>query len=88
MAAVIENRILCMHGGISPELLSLDHIRRIERPTEIPTDGLLCDLLWSDPDIDTRGYGINDRGVSYLFGAEVIRELLVKLDLDLICRGH
>ena len=50
VAAVVGDRILCMHGGLSPELESLDQIRALARPTEVPEDGLLCDLLWSDPE--------------------------------------
>jgi serine/threonine-protein phosphatase PP1 catalytic subunit len=50
----------------------MEQIRRIMRPTDVPDQGLLCDLLWSDPDKDTMGWGENDRGVSFTFGAEVI----------------
>ncbi len=39
-----------MHGGLSPELKSLEQIKRIGRPTDVPDTGLLCDLLWADPD--------------------------------------
>ena len=52
----------------------------------MPDQGLLCDLLWSDPDKETQGWGENDRGVSYTFGAEVVAKFLYKHDLDLICR--
>jgi serine/threonine-protein phosphatase PP1 catalytic subunit len=41
-----------MHGGLSPELSSLEQVKRIMRPTDVPDTGLLCDLLWSDPDKD------------------------------------
>lgn len=57
--------------GLSPDLQSMEQIRRIMRPTDVPDQGLLCDLLWSDPDKDTMGWGENDRGVSFTFGAEV-----------------
>lgn len=52
VAALIDEKILCMHGGLSPELSNLEQIRRIMRPTDVPDTGLLCDLLWSDPDKD------------------------------------
>jgi len=88
VSAVVDEKILCMHGGLSPELKSFEQIRRIMRPTDIPDSGLLCDLLWSDPDKDISGWGENDRGVSYTFGPDVITKFLNKHDLDLICRAH
>jgi serine/threonine-protein phosphatase PP1 catalytic subunit len=77
-----------MHGGLSPELKNMDQIRNIARPVDIPDHGLLCDLLWSDPDKDVDGWGENDRGVSYTFGADKVAEFLEKHDLDLVCRAH
>ncbi len=50
--------------------------------------GLLCDLLWSDPDKETSGWGENERGVSYVFGQDIVSAFLKKHDLDLICRAH
>jgi len=49
VSAVIDDKILCMHGGLSPELSNLEQIARVVRPTDVPDTGLLCDLLWSDP---------------------------------------
>ncbi|KAG4211445.1 hypothetical protein ERO13_A02G105000v2 [Gossypium hirsutum] len=63
-------------------------IRSISRPVDVPDQGLLCDLLWADPDKDLDGWGENDRGVSYTFGADIVSEFLKKHDLDLICRAH
>lgn len=77
-----------MHGGLSPELKSLEQIKRVARPTDVPDSGLLCDLLWADPDKDIQGWGENDRGVSYTFGPDCVTEFLQKHDLDLICRAH
>jgi len=57
-----------MHGGLSPELISIDQINGIVRPTDIPDTGLLCDLLWSDPDPSVKMWGESERGVSYVFG--------------------
>jgi serine/threonine-protein phosphatase PP1 catalytic subunit len=50
VAAIIEEKIFCCHGGLSPDLQSIEQIRRIVRPIDVPEQGLLCDLLWSDPD--------------------------------------
>eukprot|EP01017_Pseudomicrothorax_dubius_P041167 TRINITY_DN6558_c0_g2_i2.p1 TRINITY_DN6558_c0_g2~~TRINITY_DN6558_c0_g2_i2.p1 ORF type:complete len:145 (-),score=32.54 TRINITY_DN6558_c0_g2_i2:196-630(-) len=77
-----------MHGGLSPELTSMDQILRIMRPLEVPDQGLLCDLLWSDPDKEVQGWAENERGVSYVFGPEIIAMFLKKHELDLICRAH
>ena len=79
--------ILCS-SGLSPDLQSMVQIRRVMRPTDVPDQGLLCDLLWSDPDKDVLGWGENDRGVSFTFGSEVVAKFLHKHDLDLICRAH
>ena len=81
-------QILCMHGGLSPELKSLEQVKRIPRPTDVPDTGLLCDLLWADPDKEVKGWGENDRGVSYTFGPDSVLDFLAKHDLDLICRAH
>ncbi|KAI1719647.1 calcineurin-like phosphoesterase domain-containing protein [Ditylenchus destructor] len=70
IAAIIDEKIFCCHGGLSPDLQNMEQIRRIMRPTDVPDTGLLCDLLWSDPDKDVRGWGENDRGVSFTFGPE------------------
>lgn len=88
VAAVVDDKILCMHGGLSPELSSIEQIKRIMRPTDVPDTGLLCDLLWSDPDKEVQGWGENDRGVSFTFGMDVVSNFLRKHDLDLICRAH
>ena len=88
VAAIVDDRILCMHGGISPDLTSLDQIKKIVRPTEVPDKGLLCDLLWSDPDRQVQGWGDNDRGISVIFSSAIVSEMVDKLDIDLICRAH
>ncbi|KRZ73076.1 Serine/threonine-protein phosphatase PP1-alpha catalytic subunit [Trichinella papuae] len=88
VAAIIDEKIFCCHGGLSPDLQSMEQIRRIMRPTDVPDQGLLCDLLWSDPDKDVTGWGENDRGVSFTFGAEVVSKFLRRHDMDLICRAH
>ncbi|KAI9322387.1 Metallo-dependent phosphatase-like protein [Dichotomocladium elegans] len=88
IAALVANKIFCVHGGLSPSLHSMDEIRSIERPTDVPDYGLLNDLLWSDPSENTDEWEDNERGVSYCFGRRVINEFLAKFDLDLVCRAH
>ncbi|PSR92875.1 Serine/threonine-protein like [Actinidia chinensis var. chinensis] len=88
VAALIDEKILCMHGGISPDLHDLDQIRNLQRPADVPETGLQCDLLWSDPSKDVKGWGMNDRGISCTFGPDKVAEFLKKHDLDLICRAH
>lgn len=80
---------LCVrYPGLSPDLQSMEQVRRVMRPTDVPDQGLLCDLLWADPDKDVLGWGENDRGVSFTFGADVVAKFLHKHDMDLICRAH
>mmetsp|Transcript_10161 Transcript_10161/g.30299 ORF Transcript_10161/g.30299 Transcript_10161/m.30299 type:complete len:326 (-) Transcript_10161:456-1433(-) len=88
VAAVVDEKILCMHGGLSPDLKQLSQIARLERPTDVPDQGLLCDLLWSDPEADITGWAENDRGVSFTFGADVVSDFLDEHNLDLVCRAH
>ena len=88
VAALIDEKILCMHGGLSPDLRNFTSINDISRPTDIPDTGLLCDLLWSDPDKDVLEFDENDRGVSVVFGEKIVQEFNRKNDLDLIIRAH
>jgi len=88
IAALIDDKILCMHGGLSPELNKIESIKNIVRPTDVPDTGLLCDLLWSDPDKEVHEWGENDRGVSFTFGEDVVNKFANRNDIDLICRAH
>lgn len=87
VAALIDEQILCVHGGLSPDIKTLDQIRTIERNQEIPHKGAFCDLVWSDPeDVDT--WAISPRGAGWLFGAKVTNEFVHINNLKLICRAH
>ncbi|XP_050808355.1 serine/threonine-protein phosphatase 4 catalytic subunit isoform X2 [Gopherus flavomarginatus] len=80
-------KIFCVHGGLSPSIQTLDQIRTIDRKQEVPHDGPMCDLLWSDPE-DTTGWGVSPRGAGYLFGSDVVAQFNASNDIDMICRAH
>lgn len=88
IAAVVNERIFCVHGGLSPSLTSLSQIDAIQRPTDIPDYGLVTDLLWSDPDPQVKEWCENDRGVSFCFGPRSLERFCKKFDIDLVVRGH
>jgi len=88
VCAVVDEKIMCMHGGLSPEINDFKQISKLVRPTDVPDQGLICDLLWADPDKDITGWADNDRGVSFIFGPDVVTSFLSKHDLDLVCRAH
>ena len=54
LAACIDEKILCMHGGISKDMQSFEQIEKIQKPTDVPDVGIIADLLWNDPDEDAR----------------------------------
>ena len=88
IAAIVADKIFCVHGGLSPSLNHMDDIRQIARPTDVPDYGLLNDLLWSDPAEMEAEWESNERGVSYCFGKKVIMDFLQRHDFDLVCRAH
>lgn len=88
VCAIIDGKIFCVHGGLSPELKILDQIGRITRPCDVPDCGLLCDLLWADPDAGIEGWLENDRGISFIFGPDVIKNFLQAHNFDVVVRSH
>lgn len=71
---LVDNRIFCVHGGLSPILRTIDQIQVIERLQEIPHQGAYCDLMWSDPE-DIPGWAVSPRGAGYLFGYGATNEV-------------
>jgi diadenosine tetraphosphatase ApaH/serine/threonine PP2A family protein phosphatase len=71
---IIDGRVLCVHGGLSPDIQSLDQIRTLERCQEIPHQGAFCDLVWSDPE-DIETWAVSPRGAGWLFGALVTKQV-------------
>jgi len=88
VCGLVDEKIICMHGGLSPEIQNMEQIARLVRPTDVPDSGLVCDLLWADPEKDITGWAENDRGVSYIFGPDIVASFLQKHNMDLVCRAH
>lgn len=87
LSALIDDKIFCVHGGLSPSINTLDQIRVIDRKQEVPHDGSMCDLMWSDPE-EIEGWGLSPRGAGYLFGEDVVEQFTQTNSIDLICRAH
>lgn len=81
--------VLCVHGGLSPALQTIDQIRLIDRKQEVPHEGAMCDLLWSDPDdVPNQAWAQSPRGAGYLFGEKVVDEFNWTNNVSLIARAH
>ena len=87
LAALVEGKIFCVHGGLSPYISTIDQIRLINRKMEIPREGVFCDLMWSDPD-DIETWIISCRGAGWIYGWKVVDEFTHINNLELICRAH
>ena len=91
IAAVIDDSIFCCHGGLSPELVFVNQIKNIIRPTDVPEYGMLCDILWSDPSENenmNEYFGVNERGISVTFSKKSLQNFLNDNNLELLCRAH
>ena len=88
IGAIINKKIFCIHGGLSPTIDTIDEIQNIDRKQEVPHDGAMCDLLWSDPDQEQKGFGISPRGAGYLFGGNVVTTFEEINKINLIARAH
>ena len=84
----VKKRVLAMHGGISPLAPTIDHIKSQFRYGEVPKEGLISDILWSDPDEMVGGFTESPRGAGYLFGKDVTETFIKTNDIDLVIRAH
>ncbi|KAL1122747.1 hypothetical protein AAG570_003074 [Ranatra chinensis] len=87
LAAIVDGRVFCVHGGLSPDVALIDQICNLDRVKEVPREGPMCDLLWSDPE-DMRGYGPSPRGAGVLFGGDVVDKFRTDNKLDYVARAH
>lgn len=87
LAAIIDDSIFCVHGGLSPDITAVDQIRLINRKVEIPQEGSLCDLMWSDPE-EINGWQMGPRGAGWIFGSSVVDDFNYINGFRLIARAH
>lgn len=87
IGAIIEGKVFCIHGGLSPSLATVDQMRLLNRKMEIPHEGPFCDLMWSDPD-DIETWIMSCRGAGWIFGSKVVKEFNFINGLELVCRAH
>uniref|UniRef100_A0A9J8B5Y1 Serine/threonine-protein phosphatase n=1 Tax=Cyprinus carpio carpio TaxID=630221 RepID=A0A9J8B5Y1_CYPCA len=95
LAALMNQQFLCVHGGLSPEIHTLDDIKRLDRFKEPPAFGPMCDLLWADPLEDFGNEKSQDyfshntvRGCSYFYSYPAVCEFLQTNNLLSVIRAH
>jgi len=87
ITALIESQIFCLHGGLSPDIETLDTVRLIDRFQEVPHEGPMCDLLWSDPD-EREGFKDSPRGAGWTWGLDISEQFNHRNGLSVIARAH
>jgi len=88
IAALVDGKMLGIHGGLSPQISSLDQIRVLDRFKEIPHEGPLADLMWSDPDPERDGFNASQRGAGYTFGSTIVSRFNSLNKINFIMRAH
>jgi len=88
IAALIDDSVFCVHGGLSPSIQTLDHIRLLDRFQEIPSEGGMTDLVWADPDSVRLGFNASTRGAGYMYGEDIVQRFLEANGLVHVLRAH
>ena len=87
ISAIVNSKIFCLHGGLSPDIETIDEIRKIDRRRDVPSSGAMCDLLWSDPE-ERLGWGVSPRGAGYIFGSDISKKFTQRNNLMMVNRAH
>lgn len=88
LGALINDKMLALHGGLPYSITKLTEIRNLDRKQEIPQEGPMCDIMWSDPAEDMKGWHKSPRGAGYLFGADVCERFAHENNVSSIVRSH
>jgi serine/threonine-protein phosphatase 4 catalytic subunit len=87
LTATVDNKIFCVHGGLSPNIKDVNDLNSIDRIKEVPQEGVMCDILWSDPDV-IEGWSVSARGAGYLFGRDTVEAFCFNNGFSLVSRAH
>ncbi|TNJ30379.1 Serine/threonine-protein phosphatase [Giardia muris] len=90
ISALVDDKVYCVHGGLSRHINAISDIAALSRIGEIPSDGPITDLLWSDPaeDANATGFSLSGRGAGSLFGGDVVESFIAANDLEFMARSH
>ena len=88
MAAIIDNSVFSVHGGLSPRITTVDSVSLFDRNNELPPESPLCDLCWSDPEERVTKWKKNQRGAGYLFGKKQVDGFCHLNNIDFVTRSH
>ncbi|XP_064083715.1 serine/threonine-protein phosphatase 5-like isoform X2 [Macrobrachium nipponense] len=84
----LNNKVLVMHGGLfSGDEVTLEDIRKTDRNRQPPEEGIMCELLWSDP-MPSMGRAPSKRGVGIQFGPDITKKFLERNNLEYVIRSH
>eukprot|EP00761_Pharyngomonas_kirbyi_P012257 gb/GECH01012284.1/.p1 GENE.gb/GECH01012284.1/~~gb/GECH01012284.1/.p1 ORF type:complete len:415 (+),score=108.05 gb/GECH01012284.1/:1-1245(+) len=88
LGMVLNHKVLVLHGGLfSRDGVTLDEMRKLSRNFDIPEEGLMCEMLWSDP-MKENGRAPSKRGVGVSFGPDVTKKFLDDNNLSMVVRSH
>lgn len=87
LSSVIEDQLFTPHGGLSPSIQTLEQLNELDRVQEVPHEGPMCDMVWSDPD-DRMGWGISPRGAGFTFGEDISKQFNQTNSLRMVIRAH
>lgn len=88
ISAIVDNHFFCVHGGLSKEIKLVEQLDLLQRRTDLPPQGALSDLCWSDPEENITEWTLNKRGAGYLFGKPQVEEFLHLNNLKMVTRSH
>lgn len=88
IAALLFNKVLCLHGGIGPSVTSIQNISSVMRPIMDYNREPICSIVWSDPSPDKQGFSPSTRGSGYFFGKDVLLNFLHQNNIEIVVRGH